>query len=75
MSKLMGKKIFTILQSKFCLSCRAVAAYLKVVRRRKSSSGIGTRGGGGEQERGIILLLLVASSAKKLNFERFYVRF
>ena len=31
---------------------RAVAAYLKVVRRRKSSSADGTRGG--EHERGII---------------------
>ena len=35
-------------------SYRAVAAYLKVVRRRKSSSVDGTRvgGGGGEHERG-----------------------
>ena len=56
---------------------RAVAAYLKVVRRRKRSSAEGTRGG--ECERGMIPPLVRgvwgASPEKFLNFERFYVRF
>ena len=58
-------------------SCRAVAAYLKVVRRRKPSSAEGTRGG--EHEMGIIPLSLGGvwgpPPRKVLNFERFYVRF
>ena len=59
-----------------CLAFRAVAAYLKVVRRRKRSSAEGTRGG--EHERGVIPLSLGVfwglPPRKVLNFERFYVR-
>ena len=47
---------------------RAVAAYLKVVRRRKSSIAVGTRGGVIRGGRG-------PPPRKFLNFERFYVRF
>ena len=56
---------------------RAVAAYLKVVRRRKPSSADGTRGG--EHERGIISPLVRGfggpSPRKFLNFERLFMRF
>ena len=53
---------------------RAVAAYLKVVRRRKSWSAEGTRGG--EHERGIILPLVRGASPRIiLNFERVYMLF
>ena len=56
---------------------RAVAAYLKVVRRRRPSSAEGTRGG--EHKRGIIPPLFRGVWGPPprifLNFERFYVRF
>ena len=56
---------------------RAVAAYLKVVRRKKPFHAEGTRGG--EHERGIILPLVRGVRGPPLrnflNFERLYVRF
>ena len=56
---------------------RAVAAYLKVVRRRKSLSAEGTRGA--EHERGLFPLALGGFGGpppgKFLNFGRFYMRF
>ena len=55
----------------FVVHSRAVAAYLKVVRRRKPSSAKGTR-------RGLFSLSLGGLGPpprKFLNFERFYVRF
>ena len=56
---------------------RAVAAYLKVVRRRKPSSAEGTRGG--EHKRGIIPPLVRGvwgpPPRKFSNFERIYLRF
>ena len=57
------------------LHLRAVAAYLKVVRRRKSPITDDTRGG--EHERGTppLVMGLGVSTEKILNFQRFYVRF
>ena len=56
---------------------RAVAAYLKVVRRRKSSSAEATRGG--RHERGLFPLSLGRFGGpppgKFLKIGRFYVRF
>ena len=59
---------------------RAVAAYLKVVRRRKPSSAEGTMGGGGESTReGLIPLSLGGFGGPPprnfLIFERFSVCF
>ena len=60
-----------------CGGYRAVAAFLKVVRRRKPSSAEGTRGGRAREGDYSPLVRGFGGPPprKVLNFERFYVRF